>query len=168
MLFLLSMGRPKCCPRCNLLQAEHTFGRIGKKCSRPVQDEVVELSDEGNIAGQEQEASSTDSNIQASLNSLPGAVKKLNAGLGEVKADNKNLRALVEKKRAAVGTSVSPPTLSADGDDVAQVSKPVSVVTCLNYGLWPISPGKLIVTLPSLVWLTPARPVVILMVKTAR
>ena len=42
--------------------------------------------------------------------------------------DNKNLRALVEKKKPADCTSVSPPTLS-DGDDVAQVSKPVSAVT---------------------------------------
>ena len=57
-------------------------------------------------------------------------VKTLTAGLDldEVKVDNKNLRALVEKKKPADCTSVSPPTLS-DGDDVAQVSKPVSAVT---------------------------------------
>ena len=40
----------------------------------------------------------------------------------------KNFRALAEKKEAADGTSVSPPTLF-DGDDVAQVSKPASAVT---------------------------------------
>ena len=57
-------------------------------------------------------------------------VKTLTAGLDldEVKVDNKNLRSLVEKKKAADGTSVSPSTLS-DGDDVAQVSKPVCAVT---------------------------------------
>ena len=132
MLFLLPMGRPKRCSGCNLPQAEHTFGKFSKKCSGRVQDEVVELSVEGDIARQEQDASSTDSNIQATLNSLLGAVKKLNAGLDEVKTDNKNLRALVEKKKAADGTSVSAPTLFADGDDVAQVSKPVSAVTLLE------------------------------------
>ena len=68
--------------------------------------------------------------IQATLNSLLGVVRTLTAGLDldEVEADNKNLRSLVEKKKAADGTSVSPPTLS-DGDDVAQVSKPVSALT---------------------------------------
>ena len=58
--------------------------------------------------------------------------KKFNywlTGLDEVKADNKNLRALIEKKKAADGTSVSPPT-PFNGDDVAQVSnRPVSIVT---------------------------------------
>ena len=99
-----------------------------KKCSWPVQDGVAELSDEGDTARREQDASPQDSSIQATLNWLLGAVKSLGAGLDEVKADNKNLRALVEKKKAADHTSVSPPTLS-DGDDVAQVSKPVSAVT---------------------------------------
>ena len=79
-------------------------------------------------ACQEQDASLQDSSIQATLNSLLGAVKTLPAGLDEVKADNKNLRALVEKKKAADGISVSPPRLS-DGDDVAQVLKPISAVT---------------------------------------
>ena len=73
---------------------------------------VPELSDEGDSAPQEQDASPQDSSIQATLNSLLSAVKTLTAGLDEVKADNKNLRALAEKKKAADGTSVSPPTLS--------------------------------------------------------
>ena len=95
-----------------------------------MQDDVPELSDEGYTARQEQDASPQDSSIQATLNSLLGVVKTLTAGLdlNDVKADNKNLRALVEKKKAADGTSVSPPTVF-DGDDVAQVSKPVSAVT---------------------------------------
>ena len=113
----LAIGRAKCCTGCNLPQAEHTFGKLGKKCSGPVQEDVPELSDEGDTARQEQDASSQDSSIQATLNSLLGAIKPLTAGLDEVKADNKNL-----------STSVSPPTLS-DGDDVAPVSKPVSAVT---------------------------------------
>ena len=54
--------------------------------------------------------------------------KNFNCWLDEVKADKKNLRALVEKKKAADGDNVSPPTLS-DGDDVAHVSMSVSVVT---------------------------------------
>ena len=47
------------------------------------------------------------------MNSLLGVVKTLTAGSGldEVKADYKNLRTLVEKKKAADGTSVPPPTL---------------------------------------------------------
>ena len=93
-----------------------------------MQDDVPELSDEGDPARQEQDASPQDWCIQTALNSLFGAVKTLTAGLDEVKADKKNLRALVEKKKAADGASVSPPTLS-DGGDVAQVSKPVSAVT---------------------------------------
>ena len=45
--------------------------------------------------------------IQATLNSLLGVVRTLTAGLDldEVEADNKNLRSLVEKKKAADGTS---------------------------------------------------------------
>ena len=123
------MGRAKRCPGCNLPQAEHTFGKLGKKCSGPVQDEALELCDEGDNAREEEDASSHDSSIQATLHSLLGAVKTLTTGLDEVKADNKNLRALIEKKKAADGTSVSPPT-PFDGDDVAQVSnRPVSAVT---------------------------------------
>ena len=95
-----------------------------------MQNDVPELSDEGDTARQEQDASPQDSSLQATLNSLVGVAKTITAGLDldEVKADHKNLRDLVEKKKAADGTSVSPPTLS-DGDDVAQVSKPVSAVT---------------------------------------
>ena len=125
------MGRTKRCPGCNFPEAEHTFRKLGKKrFSGPVQDDVPELCDEGDTVRQEQETSPQDSSIQATLNSLLGVVKTLSAGLDldEVKADNKNLRALVEKKKAADGTSVSPPTVF-DGDDVAQVSKPVSAVT---------------------------------------
>ena len=115
------MGGIKRCPGCSLKQAEHTFGKLSKECCGPVRDDVPES------ARQEQDASLQDSSIQATLNSLLGAVKTLPAGLDEVKADNKNLRALVEKKKPADGTSVYPPMLS-DGDDVAQVSKPVSAV----------------------------------------
>ena len=122
------MGVTKRCPGCNLPQAEHTFRKLGKKCFGPVQDDVPELSDEGDPARQEQDASLQDSSIQAALNSLLGAVKTLTAGLDEVKADKNKLRALVEKEKAADGTSESPPTLS-DGDDVAHVSMSVSVVT---------------------------------------
>ena len=95
-----------------------------------MQNDVPELSDEGDTARQEQDASPQDSSLQATLNSLLGVAKTITAGLDldEVKADHKNLRVLVEKKKAEDGTSVSPPTLS-DGDDVAQVSKPVSAVT---------------------------------------
>ena len=100
---------------------------VKKRFSGPVQDDVPELCDEGDTVRQEQDASPQDSSIQATLNSLLGVVKTLTAGLDldDVKADNKNLRALVEKKKAADGASVSPTTLF-DGDDVAQVSKPVS------------------------------------------
>ena len=122
------MGQTKRCPGCNLPQAEYTFVKLGKKCSGPVQDDVPELSDEGDTARQEQDASPHGASIQATLNSLLGAVKTLTAGVDEVKADNKNLRAMVEKIKTADGTSVSPPTLS-DGDDVAQVSKHFSAVT---------------------------------------
>ena len=123
------MGRSKRCPGCNHPQAEHTFGKLGKKCSGPVQDEVPELSDEGDNSRAEEDASPHDSSIQATLHSLLGAVKTLTAGLDEVKADNKNLRALIEKKKPADGTSVSPPT-PFDGDDLAPVSnRPVSAVT---------------------------------------
>ena len=114
----LAMGQTKRCPGCNITQAEHTFGKLDKKCSWPVQDDVPELSNEGDTARQEQDASSQDTSFQATLNSLLGGIKSLAAGLDEVKADNKNLTALVEKKKAADGTSVLPPTLS-DGDDVA-------------------------------------------------
>ena len=79
---------------------------------------VPGLSDEGDTARQEQDASPQDLSIKTTLNSLLGAVKTSTAGLDEVKADNKNLRALVEKNKAADGTSVSLPTLS-DGDIVA-------------------------------------------------
>ena len=58
---------------------------MGKKCFGPVQDDVPELSDEGDTARQEQDASPQDSSIQATLNSLLGAVKTLTAGLDEVK-----------------------------------------------------------------------------------
>ena len=103
--------------RCNFPEAEHTFRKLGKKgFSGPVQDDVPELCDEGDTVRQEQDASPQDSSIQAAFNALLGVVKTLR--LGEVKADYKNLRALVEKKKAAVGTSVPPPTLF-DGDDVA-------------------------------------------------
>ena len=95
-----------------------------------MQDDVPELSDEGDTVRQEQDASPQDSSIQATLNSLLGVVKTLTAGLDldEVKVDNMNLRVLVEKKKAADGTSASPPTLF-DGDDVAQVSELISAVT---------------------------------------
>ena len=53
-----------------------------------MQDDVPELSDEGYTARQEQDASPHGSNIQATLNSLLGAVKTLTAGVDEVKADN--------------------------------------------------------------------------------
>ena len=46
-----------------------------------MQDEVPELSDEGDTASHEQDASPHDSNIQATLNSLLDAVKTLTAGL---------------------------------------------------------------------------------------
>ena len=84
----LAMGRTKRCPGCNLPQAEYTFVKLGKKCSGPVQDDVPELSDEGDTARQEQDASLHGSSIQATLNSLLGAVKTLTAGVDEVKADN--------------------------------------------------------------------------------
>ena len=113
------MGKTKRCPGCNLTQAEHTFGKLGKKCSWPVQDDVPELSNEGDTARQEQDASSQDTSFQATLNSLLGGIKSLAAGLDEVKADNKNLTALVEKKKAADGTSVLPPTLFDAHDDFA-------------------------------------------------
>ena len=125
------MGRTKRCPGCNFPEAEHTFRKLGKKgFSRPVQDDVPELCDEGDTVGQELDAFPHYSSIQAALNSLLGVVKTLIAGSGldEVKTDYKNLRALVEKKKAADGASVPSPTLF-DGDDVAQVSKPVSAVT---------------------------------------
>ena len=92
------MGRTKRCPRCNLLQAKHAFGKLGKKCSEPVQDEFPKLSDEDDNAREEEDASPHDSSIQATLQSLLGVVQTLTAGLDEVKADNKNLRALIEKK----------------------------------------------------------------------
>ena len=123
------MGRTKRCPGCNFPEAEHTFRKLVKiGFSGPVQDGVPELCDEGDTVRQEQDASPQDSSIQAALNALLSVVKTLRSGLDEVKADCKNLRALVEKKKAADGTSVSQPTLF-DGDDVAQVSKPVSAVT---------------------------------------
>ena len=125
------MGRTKRCPGCNFPEAEHTFRKLCKKgFSGPVHDNVPELCHEGDTIRQELEASPQDSSIQATLNSLLGVVKTLTAGLDldEVKADNKNRRALVEKKKAADSTSVSSPTLF-DGDDVAQVSKPISAVT---------------------------------------
>ena len=63
------------------------------------------------------------------MHPLLGTVKTITTGLDEVKEDNKNLRALIEKKKAADGPSVSPPTLF-DVDDVAQVSnRPFSAVT---------------------------------------
>ena len=68
------MGRTKRCPGCDLPQAEHTFGKLGKKCSGPVQDEAPELSDEGDNARDEEGASPYDSSIQATLHSLLGAV----------------------------------------------------------------------------------------------
>ena len=76
----LAMGRTKRCPGCNRPQAEHTFRKLGKRCSGSVQDDVPELSDEGDPARQEQDASLQDSSIQAALNSLLGAVKTLTAG----------------------------------------------------------------------------------------
>ena len=94
-----------------------------------MQDEFPELSDEDDNAREEDDACPHDSSIQATLQSLLGAVQTLTAGLDEVKVDSKNLRALIEKKKVADGTSVSPPT-HFDGDDVAQVSnRPVSAVT---------------------------------------
>ena len=100
-----------------------------RKPSTRSEDEFPELSDEDDNAREEEDASPRDSSIQGTLQSLLGAVQTLTAGLGEVKADNKNLRALIEKKKVADGTSVSPPT-PFNGDDVAQVSnRPVSAVT---------------------------------------
>ena len=82
----LAMGRTKRCPGCNFPEAEHTFRKLGKKrFSGPVQDDVPELCDEGDTVRQEQDASPQDSSIQATLNSLLGAVKTLTAGLDEVK-----------------------------------------------------------------------------------
>ena len=49
-----------------------------------MQDGVAELSDEGDTARREQDASPQDSSIQATLNWLLGAVKSLGAGLDEV------------------------------------------------------------------------------------
>lgn len=67
-----------------------------------MQDEVPELSDEGDNARKE----------DASQHSLLGVVNTLTAGLDDVKADNKNLRALIKKKMAADGTSLSAVTCS--------------------------------------------------------
>ena len=62
-------------------------------------DDEEELADEDDTAPQAQDASLNDSTIQATLNSLLGAVQSLTTGLVEVQADNKKLRALVEKKK---------------------------------------------------------------------
>ena len=74
------MGPTKRCPGCNLPQAEHTFGKLGKKCSGPVQDEVPELSDESDNAREEEDASPHDSSIQATLHPLLGTVKTITTG----------------------------------------------------------------------------------------
>ena len=47
-------------------------------------DDIPELSDEGDTARQEHDASPQDSSIQATLNSLLGAVKSVAADLDEV------------------------------------------------------------------------------------
>ena len=91
-------------------------------------DDEEELADEDDTAPQAQDASLNDSTIQATLNSLLGAVQSLTTGLAEVQADNKKLRALVEKKKATDGHNAFTPPLS-DGHDVAPASQPVSAVT---------------------------------------
>lgn len=122
------MGRTKRCPGCKIPQAEHKFGKFDKQCPGPVPDDEEELADEDDTAPQAQDASLNDSTIQATLNSLLGAVQSLTTGLAEVQADNKKLRALVEKKKATDGHNASTPPLS-DGHDVAPASQPVSAVT---------------------------------------
>ena len=122
------MGRTKRCPGCKIPQAEHKFGKFDKQCPGPVPDDEEELADEDDTAPQAQDASLNDSTIQATLNSLLGAVQSLTTGLAEVQADNKKLQALVEKKKATDGHNASTPPLS-DGHDVAPASQPVSAVT---------------------------------------
>ena len=77
-----------------------TFRKSSTRSKNWVFRDVPELSDEGDTARQELDASPQDSSIQATLNSLLGVVNTLTAGLDldEVKVDNKNLRALDEKK----------------------------------------------------------------------
>ena len=83
------MGRTKRCPSCKIPQAEHKFGKFDKQCPGPVPDDEEELADEDDTAPQAQDASLNDSTIQATLNSLLGAVQSLTTGLAEVQADNK-------------------------------------------------------------------------------
>ena len=122
------MGRTKRCPGCKIPQAEHKFGKFDKQCPGLVPDDEEELADEDDTAPQAQDSSLNDSTIQATLNSLLGAVQSLTTGLAEVQADNKKLRALVEKTKATDGHNASTPPLS-DGHIVAPASQPVSAVT---------------------------------------
>ncbi|XP_066026254.1 uncharacterized protein [Pocillopora verrucosa] len=68
--------------------------KLLEKCPGPVPDDEEELADEDDTAPQAQDTSLNDSTIQATLNSLLGAVQSLTTGLAEVQADNKKLRAL--------------------------------------------------------------------------
>ena len=123
------MGRTSRCSGCKLPQSEHSFGKPGKNCSGPVQEETEESPEQDATTPQDQVALSDDLSIQDTLVSLLGAVETLTAGLDEVKADNKHLRALVEEKQETEGSSASPPPRTDGAGASAKVSQPARAVT---------------------------------------
>ena len=56
-------------------------------------------------------------------------MQSLTAGLNEIRADNKQLRTLVEGKQEAKGNLASSPTRPIDGGASAQISQPAHAVT---------------------------------------
>ena len=72
---------------------------------------------------------SDDLRIQDTLVSLLAVVKTLTAGLEEVKADNRQLRSLVEGKQDGLSAVASPPPRSDGADVSSKTSQPARVVT---------------------------------------
>ena len=123
------MGWTGRCSGWKLSRSEHSFGKSGKNCSGPVQDESEESPEQEATAPEDQVALSDDLSTQDTLVSLLGAVKTLTAGLDEVKANNKHLRALVKEKQEAEGSSASPPPRTDGAGASAKVSQPARAVT---------------------------------------
>ncbi|KAJ7392513.1 hypothetical protein OS493_012184 [Desmophyllum pertusum] len=94
-----------------------------------VQDESEESPEQEATAPEDQVALSDDLSTQDTLVSLLGAVKTLTAGLDEVKANNKHLRALVKEKQETEGSSASPPPRTDGAGASAKVSQPARAVT---------------------------------------
>ena len=116
------MGKTRRCTGCKTPLLEHTFGKPGKSCSGPEQFPDVSVVEEDTAFPSQPIEDEQQETIEATLDSLLGAVKSLTIGLKEVQADNQQLRALLTDQSPIKEVPV--PSTSTGGETASGVTLP--------------------------------------------